>query len=382
MGYSSDFGKRDERTGELLNPDDAPIVNNFQANEANLDHTAYGSAINRALGTAADTGRSDSIDQQQSALARQLQAQSLGSGPNLAQTQLERGTQLANNSAASAVASQRGLNPQLAARQILSNQASNNQNMAGQSAQLRQQFQLDTQQQLLAALEAQRQQNLAQQQTNIGLLGTTGGLQNNQNTGTLQNSLGTQKINAEVAQQNQQAASDNQRARANNEAANAASKNALVGGIISGVTGTIAGPAAAGAWSNIGGKATGAGNTPNTGSTSVTDTNTGAAVDGADTSAPSASDFNKGGMVKHYADGGEADNSGMDFIMKAAPLILALLGHGGKVPGKAKVQTDSLKNDIVPAMLSPGEIVIPRSIADNPELAKEFVKAINKKARK
>lgn len=36
---------------------------------------------------------------------------------------------------------------------------------------------------------------------------------------------------------------------------------------------------------------------------------------------------------------------------------------GGKVPGKSKVKGDSPKNDIVPARLSPGEIVLPRSIA-------------------
>ena len=33
---------------------------------------------------------------------------------------------------------------------------------------------------------------------------------------------------------------------------------------------------------------------------------------------------------------------------------------GGKVGGKARKSGDSLKNDTVPAMLSPGEVVIPR----------------------
>jgi hypothetical protein len=48
---------------------------------------------------------------------------------------------------------------------------------------------------------------------------------------------------------------------------------------------------------------------------------------------------------------------------------------GGVVPGKAHVQGDSPMNDKVPAMLSPGEIVIPRSKTD-PDDAKEFVKAV------
>jgi hypothetical protein len=53
------------------------------------------------------------------------------------------------------------------------------------------------------------------------------------------------------------------------------------------------------------------------------------------------------------------------------------LKEGGKVPGEAKVAGDSLKNDTVPALLSPKEIVIPRSITmhpDAPMLAMQFVK--------
>ena len=52
---------------------------------------------------------------------------------------------------------------------------------------------------------------------------------------------------------------------------------------------------------------------------------------------------------------------------------------GGLVPGQAVVQGDSLKNDSVPAMLSPKEIVLPRSITmdkNAPEKAKAFVEAI------
>lgn len=54
------------------------------------------------------------------------------------------------------------------------------------------------------------------------------------------------------------------------------------------------------------------------------------------------------------------------------------LKAGGPVPGKAKVKGDSLKNDNVKALLSPGEIVVPRSIATHPhapELAAKFVAA-------
>lgn len=49
---------------------------------------------------------------------------------------------------------------------------------------------------------------------------------------------------------------------------------------------------------------------------------------------------------------------------------------GGKVPGQARVAGDSYANDTVPAILSPKEIVLPRSITmgqNAPEAAKQFV---------
>lgn len=59
--------------------------------------------------------------------------------------------------------------------------------------------------------------------------------------------------------------------------------------------------------------------------------------------------FDKGGEVCSYCSGG--------MCMK----------HGGKVPGKAKVAGDSPKNDTVDAKLSPGELVVPRSAANDDE---------------
>lgn len=64
----------------------------------------------------------------------------------------------------------------------------------------------------------------------------------------------------------------------------------------------------------------------------------------------------------NYAEGGMAPKS--------------LMIKGGHVPGKAVVAGDSYQNDIVDAKLSPGEIVIPRSIVNHPnaaELAAKFV---------
>jgi hypothetical protein len=55
-----------------------------------------------------------------------------------------------------------------------------------------------------------------------------------------------------------------------------------------------------------------------------------------------------------------------------------------EIPGKAKYKGDTRSNDTVPALLSPGEIVLPRSVAqaeDAPERAKDFVSAIKKQKR-
>lgn len=68
-------------------------------------------------------------------------------------------------------------------------------------------------------------------------------------------------------------------------------------------------------------------------------------------------------------------------ISSAGSAALSALAHGGVVPGYAK-GGDSYKNDKVHAMLSPGEVVLPRSVtksADAPDKAKRFMEAIRKK---
>jgi len=78
--------------------------------------------------------------------------------------------------------------------------------------------------------------------------------------------------------------------------------------------------------------------------------------------------------------GGDA----MGAIMKMLPMLLAA-SNGKLVPGKAKAKGDSTKNDTVPAMLSPGEIVLPRSVTqakDAPEKAAKFVAEVLAKKRR
>lgn len=66
-----------------------------------------------------------------------------------------------------------------------------------------------------------------------------------------------------------------------------------------------------------------------------------------------------------------------------APLLAAK--SGGKIPGKAAVKGNSYKNDTVPALVSPGEVVLPRSVTqakDAPSKAAEFMKHIMDKNKK
>lgn len=97
--------------------------------------------------------------------------------------------------------------------------------------------------------------------------------------------------------------------------------------------------------------------------------------------ASAAASHYKGGEIQGMFDGGMAgpqSSVGKMFAQMAMGGGVEML-QGGHVPGRAQVSGDSPKNDTVPAILSPGEIVIPRSIAQSDDAAdksKAFVQAI------
>lgn len=84
-------------------------------------------------------------------------------------------------------------------------------------------------------------------------------------------------------------------------------------------------------------------------------------------------------VAGNYAHGGEVGPQ--SFLAKHFHGIPIEAAHGHVVQGHAQVHGDSPKNDTVPAMLSPGEIVIPRSHSHDPELAAEFARSIVMKNR-
>lgn len=69
--------------------------------------------------------------------------------------------------------------------------------------------------------------------------------------------------------------------------------------------------------------------------------------------------------------------AGTGALASAAPQVPVKpkMAKGGEVPGKALTPGDSEDNDVVPTLLSPGEIVIPRSFASDPKAAAAFAHA-------
>ncbi len=148
-------------------------------------------------------------------------AQSQGGGPagQLAQNQLQQATNQNVQQAAGLAASQKGMNPALAARQILNQTGAINQGAANQAAQLQGNVALNSQGQAANLLNTQAQQGLQSQQ--IGQQGALGaGAQNLQAQGINTNAnLQAQGINAGIA--------------AGNANQNANTAGGIVGGIAS-----------------------------------------------------------------------------------------------------------------------------------------------------
>lgn len=275
--------------------------NDFKAQKADVASTDYNSALKQLMSQGAlnpvNFEQSNQVSGQQNQLAQMLMAQAQGNGPSIAQNQLKQATDQNIQQNAGLLASQKGINPALAARQILNNQATMGQQAAGQGALLRAQEQLGAQGALGNALGTQRQQDIGQSlgQTQAGLsqVQGLGGLQNQQNSVNVQNQNASDALNQKTAEDN------------------AKRGGGLLGGLLGGVGSALTGGA----------------------------------------------------------------------LGPALTAVSAAMADGGIIPGMAKVPGDSPMNDEVPIMASPGEIVIPRSAAKNPALAKDFIDALKNKSK-
>lgn len=269
-----------------------PRQNTYQVNQG-----GYGSAAQQAI------LNSQNNQSAQGNYIHGLQTQVAGGGPpSIAQMLLQQQTQRNAQTAAGAIASQRGINPGLAQKLALDQAAQGNQQMAGQAAILRSQEQLGAQGLLGQALGQQGSQAGAQAASLGGLDMNAQGLAAGVAGQNAQLGLGADQINAGVAAQN------------------AGTAGNLAAGVLGGVgaASTFAMPGAGGAGAAGGGGA----------------------------------------------------------MMQGVGPSALLMSGGGKVPGTAPVAGDSPKNDTVEIEASPGEIVVPRSAAEDPDRAAAFVRAV------
>jgi len=329
-------------------------------------------------------GNQANVFNQQQALADALRAQAMGGGPNPAQQALNQATAQNIRNQAALMAGQRGAgaNAGLLARQIANQGAQTQQQAVGQSALMQAQQQLGAQQAL---------------QNQLAGMGQLAGTQVGQQMMGAQNVLGGQQ-NLTQAQQAQQQALLNA-INAQNQGNIAMQSNLNQGNL--GMTENLNNIAAA-MQQNI--------NNANAGiaqQQAQQGSNVLGGLLGAGAQIGAAALMNQGGQVenKKLAKVPEGDRYPGSVQMpphfqKIAELyhgnqyrpqayaqggsVGSKLKEGGKVPGQAKMKGDHPINDTVSAKLSPGEVVIPKSVMESRDPvggAAQFVANLeNKKA--
>lgn len=264
-----------------------------------------------------DVQRQALIDQQNALqgkqLAAQLSGQALGTAPSIAEAQLRSATNRNLQQQLAAAASMRGRNPAAMQRQLLQQQGEAGRQLAEQSAVARLQEQQQAMQTAMQANQANQSQIAQNLQAGYGYKSAAP-------LAAIQAQQQANALNAQV------------------QAANVAAQNQMTGSLL-GAAGQL-----------------------------------GAAYIGKSGGTPSSPGTTSTGNIPRMSnaslwDGGiiPADASAMEKSV--------VYSGGGQVPGEAEARGDSPRNDKVPAMLSPGEIVIPRSHA-TPAKAKKFVEQL------
>lgn len=306
--------------------------------------------------------------------ANQLQGIASGAGPNPAQIQLQQGTNRAIQQNTGMLASQKGISPALAQRLAAQNAAQMSQMAAGQGA----------------ALGAQQQMN--------AINGLSSQALGNQNI--LQNALASWNNNQVGMQSNL----NNTNAQVTS--ANSAQRGQMMGGLMQGAgAGLVALAAQGGEACSLPRMADGGVATADWGFRSSPGDSGPSSFAGQylNNSLQQGAGSLSTGLVNYASSmGGDGSDSGGagagptgndtpgsgvgSYTNQAATDKAIPFRRGGPVvPGKAAVKGDSLKNDTVPAMLSPKEIVLPRSVTmhpNAPQKAAEFVAAVQAKNRR
>jgi len=336
---------------------------------------------------AGQEGIASDVYGQQQGLAQRLLAESQGQGPNPAQARLnnETGNNIAETQALMASVRGGNSNPGLTALNAGRQGAATRQQAVGQAAQLQAEQELGAQNEL-AGLYGNEAQNALTAQSILQ------GAQAAQNSALTTGQLGAEETNAQIAGAN-----------ANNAASTSGGILSAAGSLLSmmnkggkvqrfdtGGMATYAVPVDPREVLNFGtttgsdvlGKSIGSlGKDLKKSSSSITSGaspvgGTGGTMGEAGGLAGDSPDMGSamGGMTDVLSDVGMAA-----MFAARGGMVPTDFRSGGEVPGRAKVKGDNPKNDTVPAMLSPGEEVLPRSVTmapDAPERAKRFVQAL------
>lgn len=316
---------------------------------------------------------------QQQGLIDALKQQSAGNGPSVAGQQVQQSLQQQQNAAQAQTAGQRGINPALAMRTSMEQQGQNAQNAAQTGAMARAQEQLNAQGQLGNAINSQ---------------------------GNQLNTMGSQNLQSQGMNLHAQEANQDANLRAQGMTMNAGqaqnqAQSQMMGGLMNGIGTAMAmasggnvpdyyddggsvTPSSAGPMSALGKMFSGfssgftaqpAAGAPQANAQSNPSTMFGKGIGNMlKNSQPTydsvQSDLASKGFTPAAANAVAMENGlapqGPSMPFKSGGNVGGGLKSGGGVPGKAKVSGNSVKNDNVKALLSPGEGVIDRETMHHP----------------
>jgi hypothetical protein len=399
------YGEYQQQLGgfqnQQLNPN---ALNMSQANQTGQAQSQLAGQLGQGMRGNINFGAANQTLGQNQGLINQLMAQSQGLGPNPAMDQLRMTTDANIRNQTAQTAGARGINPALAARIAAQSGAATQQGAAGQAALQSAQQQLGAQGQAgqligqqaglqtqMAGMNAQQQQQYAallaqalgqQRGQDIGQSATQGqaglGLMGNQNQAALgymglqnQAYAGANGINAGVSAQN-----------ANTNFQYGQQGLGMLQGLAQGAMmainkgGEVPEPFVDAVRSK-GMRMAGGGLAQYQAFQGQDPLQAELGLVGG---APTADLSGMGQGLGKYLKGVFASGPQMGSFDSGAAMggsgDLAMASTGGQVDGRAKAQGDSIKNDTVPALLSPGEIVIPRSAATDAQAAHAFLDKI------
>ncbi len=366
-------------------------------NPADRQDSDYAGNIRQSSQNALDATKNyGTVFGQQQALAQQLQAQANGTAPSIANEQLKQGLAQNNARTFGLAASTLGTNPGLLQRRALMANSEANQAASGQAAMNRLAERNAAQGQLGSLYGTEGGQAIYNQMANTQQAGTFGGLQENQNQGRATNQHSSDALNEDVWKTQSQNAKDLEAAGINGVAtlgagavglakAPGAAHGGRIGALSRYADGGVIDPAkmASDAHDVI--------DYPHDSFTSAIQRLV--ANNRVDQRLLDGSAQNRRWPMPHeYQSAVDAEDKNLS-AMRASKMgpprpmangggiarpMLSLL-RGGNVPGRAQYPGDDKRNDVVPAVLSKEEVVLPRSVTlspNAPEMAKRFMSAV------